>query len=234
MCFHRKRFTNLFSRFPDSQIVTDTAPSHVFTQWHFAVLLPAYSDRIAQAFHLIPFYLHGFFFHPLRTEKSLISFVTDYSKAILESQTKGQRKAHKSNIFYIPYDNCPPRSMFYEIRPYTPSFSFFPPAVLRASFCPAVLVFFSVLLSRRKPAFFRLRTGTVPRRGKLLCPYTPLYPRRSGFLRHLARNRIVWHGFPAEPPCLRCHTAKNRIAAHILSSKPAFRGKPDHARSSAL
>ena len=89
ICFHRKRFTNLSSRFPDSQIFTAAAPSHAFRtmaflqltlpaysdriitgfpllsiicQWHNGILLPVYSDRIAQDFHLIPFYLRGFFF----------------------------------------------------------------------------------------------------------------------------------------------------------------------------
>ena len=63
ICFHRKRFTNLSSRFPDSQIFTAAAPSHAFRTMAFLQLtLPAYSDRIAQDFHPIPFYLRGFFF----------------------------------------------------------------------------------------------------------------------------------------------------------------------------
>ena len=63
ICFYRKRFTNLSSRFPDSQIFTAAAPSHAFRTMAFLQLtLPAYSDRIAQDFHLIPFYLRGFFF----------------------------------------------------------------------------------------------------------------------------------------------------------------------------
>ncbi len=71
--FYRKRYTNLSSRFPDSQIFTAAAPSHAFRTMAFLQLtLPAYSDRIAQDFHLIPFYLRGFFFsNPFRTEKSL-------------------------------------------------------------------------------------------------------------------------------------------------------------------
>lgn len=32
------------------------APSHIFMQWHAAALLLIYSDRIAQDFHLIPYY----------------------------------------------------------------------------------------------------------------------------------------------------------------------------------
>ena len=94
ICFHRKRFTNLSSRFPDSQIFTAAAPSHAFRTMAFLQLtLPAYSDRIAQDFHLILFYLRGFFSNPFCTEKSLISFVTDYSKAVLESQMKGHGKS---------------------------------------------------------------------------------------------------------------------------------------------
>ena len=55
ICFHRKRFTNLSSRFPDSQIFTAAAPSHAFRTMAFLQLtLPAYSDRIAQDSHLIP------------------------------------------------------------------------------------------------------------------------------------------------------------------------------------
>ena len=57
ICFHRKRFTNLSSRFPDSQIFTAAAPSHAFRTMAFLQLtLPAYSDRIAREFHPIPFY----------------------------------------------------------------------------------------------------------------------------------------------------------------------------------
>ena len=51
ICFHRKRFTNLSSRFPDSQIFTAAAPSHAFRTMAFLQLtLPAYSDRIAWDF----------------------------------------------------------------------------------------------------------------------------------------------------------------------------------------
>lgn len=94
ICFHRKRFTNLSSRFPDSQIFTAAAPSHAFRTMAFLQLtLPAYSDRIAQDFHPIPFTFADSFSNPFRTEKSLISFVTDYSKAVLESQMKGHGKS---------------------------------------------------------------------------------------------------------------------------------------------
>lgn len=54
--FLRKLCAGIFSRFPDSRIITWVEPSHACAQWRPSTPLPAHSDRIVRVFHPIPFY----------------------------------------------------------------------------------------------------------------------------------------------------------------------------------
>ena len=56
-CFLRKLITNFFSRFLAYRSLSCQTFSHILSmQWYPMTTLPVYSDRIAQDFHLIPYY----------------------------------------------------------------------------------------------------------------------------------------------------------------------------------